>query len=89
METGICVTVKTKLDRCGNRVQIASHKRDSTTNWRVRLQATDPAEALNAWIERFTNKQIGAKGFVASFKIAARGSDREGCFYVLVPTAYN
>jgi len=87
METGICVKVTQKLDGNGNRVCTAVHKRDSQTAWRLRLQTKDPMEALTAWIERFTGK--ASRGFIADFKVAARGTDHEGYYYVLVVTDYN
>ena len=87
METGICVKVTQKLDRNGNTVCTAVHKRDSKTAYRLRLQARDPMEALTAWIEKFTGK--ASNGLTANFKVAARGIDNEGHYYVLVVTNYN
>ena len=87
METEICVKVTQKLDRNGNRVCTAVHKRDSTTTYRLRMQTEDAVEVLGAWMNKFTG--ISGVGLRADFKIAARGCDHEGCYYVLVPTAYN
>lgn len=89
METGICVKVAQKLDSNGNRVCTAVHRRDSTTVYRLRLQTSDPIEALNAWILKFTGSGVGRLGLVADFKLVARGSDHEGYYYILTPTNYN
>lgn len=87
METGICVKVTQKLDTNGNRVCTAYYKRDSQTAYRLRLQTRDPMEALTAWIEKFTGQASG--GFIANFKVAARGADHDAYYYVLVVTDYN
>lgn len=89
METGICVKVNQKLDSNGNRVCTAIHRRDSTTVYRLRLQTSNPIEALNAWILKFTGSKIGQPGLIADFKLVARGSDHEGYYYILSPTSYN
>lgn len=89
MITGICVKVTQKLDRNGNTVCTAVHKRDSQTTWRLRLQSKDPMEALTAWMEKFTGQQFAQKGFTANFKVVARGADHEGYFYILEVTDYN
>ena len=90
METGICVKVTQKLDRNGNRVCTAVHKRDSSTTYRVRMQTKDAEDALGVWMIKFTGVSPGiSKGLTADFEIAARGCDHEGYYYVLVPTAYN
>lgn len=87
METGICVRVTHRLDRNGNRVCTAVHKRDSKTAYRLRLQTKDPIEALTAWIKKFAGQASG--GFIANFKVAARGADHDAYYYVLVVTDYN
>jgi hypothetical protein len=87
METGICVKVAQSLDLNGNRVCTAVHERDGSSTYRLRMQTEDPAEVLGAWMNKFTG--ISGVGLSADFKVAARGSDREGYYYVLVPTAYN
>lgn len=87
METGICVKVVQSLDRNGNRVHTAVHKRDSTTAYRLRMQTKDPAEVLGAWMNKFTG--ISGVGLRADFEVVARGSDHEGCYYILAVTNYN
>lgn len=85
MDTGICVKVVQKLDLNGNRVCIATHKRDGTTAYRLQMQTKDPAEALEAWMKKFTGVSGTSKGLAASFNIVARGSDHEAYYYILVP----
>jgi hypothetical protein len=90
MKTGICVNVTQKLDRNGNTVCTAVHKRDSITTYRVRMQTKDPEDALGVWMVKFTGVSPGiSKGLTADFEVVARGSDHEGYSFVLVPTAYN
>lgn len=85
MDTGICVKVVQSLDRNGNRVHTAVHKRDSTTAYRLQMQTNDPAEALEAWMKKFTGVSGASRGFTASFNVAARGSDHEAYYYTLIP----
>ena len=85
--SGICVKVTQKLDRNGNKVCIAAHKRDSTTTYKLRLQTGSAIETLLAWMKKFTGKD--SRGFGADFEIAARGGDHEGYCYVLAVTNYN
>jgi hypothetical protein len=85
--SGICVKITQKLDRNGNKVCTAVHKRDSTTTYRLRIQTGDAEEVLGAWMNKFTG--ISGVGLTADFEVVARGSDHEGYYYVLVPTAYN
>ncbi len=87
METGICVKVAQSLDLNGNRVCTAVHKRDSTTTYRLKMQTKDAEEVLGAWMNKFTG--VSGVGLRADFKVAARGTDHEGYYYVLIPTAYN
>ena len=87
MKIGICVNVTQKLDRNGNTVCTAVHKRDGITTYRLRMQTKDPAEVLGAWINKFTG--VSGSGLTADFEVVARGSDHEGYCFVLVPTAYN
>jgi len=87
MKTGICVNVTQKLDRNGNTVCTAVHKRDSITTYRLRMQTKDPAEVLGAWMNKFTG--VSGSGLTADFEVVARGSDREGYCFVLAPTTYN
>ena len=82
MDAGICVKVVQKLDRNGNTVCVASHKRDSKTTYRVSMQAKYPIEVLEAWMSKFTG--IFRPGFLANFKIVAAGTDFEGQYFVLV-----
>lgn len=44
-------------------------------------------EALTAWIKKFAGQASG--GFIANFKVAARGGDHDAYYYVLVVTDYN
>ena len=87
METGICVKVAQSLDRNGNRVCTAVHKRDSTTTYRLRMQTEDAEEVLGAWMNKFTG--ISGVGLRADFEVVARGSDHEGYCYILAVTNYN
>ena len=92
METlnGICVKVVQSLDRNGNRVHTAIHKRDSSTTYRVRMQTKDPEDALGVWMIKFTGVSPGiSKGLTADFEVVARGSDHEGYCYILAVTNYN
>ncbi len=97
MDAGICVKVVQKLDRNGNTVCVASHKRDSKTTYRVSMQAKYPIEVLEAWMNKFTGiseyvRRHGITdrpGFLANFKIVAAGTDFEGQYFVLVVTSYN
>jgi hypothetical protein len=87
MKTGICVNVTQKLDCNGNTVCTAVHKRDSITTYRVRMQTKDPMEVLGAWMLNFTG--VSENGLTADYEVVARGSDHEGYYFVLVPTAYH
>ena len=51
------------------------------------MQTKDPAEVLGAWINKFTG--VSGIGLTADFEVVARGSDHEGYYFVLAPTAYN
>jgi hypothetical protein len=85
--SGICVKITQKLDRSGNRVCTAVHKRDSTTTYRLRMQTGDAEEVLGAWMNKFTG--ISGVGLTADFEVVARGSDHEGYYYILAVTNHN
>lgn len=87
METGICVKVTTKLDKNGNSVTTAVHKRDSRTAYRLRMQTRNQNEVLAAWMAKFTGKD--SEGLIADFEVVARGGDHEGYCYVLAPRNFN
>lgn len=87
MNIGICVKVTQKLDRNGNTVFTATHKRDSSTVYRLKMQTKNPVEVLGAWMNKFTG--VSGASFRADFEVVARGSDHEGYFFVLAPTNYN
>jgi len=87
MKTGIAVSAVTRLNSAGNRITVVSHRRDSTTLYRMAVHTEDPGEALKAWMGVFTGE--GSRGLSADFEIVARGGDAKGYWYVLSPTNFN
>jgi hypothetical protein len=69
----------------------AVHKRDAQTTWKTIIQSpgsdTGHEKVLAAWMASFTGPE--SKGFVADYKVVARGGDWNGYYWVLQPTNYN
>jgi len=92
MDIGICVRVENSCSSAGRFKLIAKHKRDASTTWKVCTMDsidsnTDPIEVVKIWMDKFTGPE--SAGYLASYKIVARGSDHEGYYFVLAPTAYH
>ena len=92
MDIGICVRVQHCYDSSGRASLIAKHKLDRDNTWKIVKKdsinsTTDHMEAVQLWMEEFTGP--GSAGYLASYKVVARGGDYEASYFVLVPTAYH
>ena len=85
MQLGICVRTIFYYDAKGRGRIKAFHKRDRMTTWKVvderAMSSSDHQPALQAWIDKFTGSD---EYFKSTFKVVARGSDHEGCYFILV-----
>ena len=88
MQLGICVRTIFYYDAKGRGRIKAVHKRDRMTTWKVvderAMSSSDHIPALLDWMDKFT----GSNEYLqATFKVVARGSDYEGCYFILVPVS--
>jgi hypothetical protein len=92
MDIGICVKVQHQAYHSGRTALVAKHKHDRDTTWKVVKKdsvdsAIDHMELVQLWMDKFTGSV--SAGYRASYKVIARGSDYEGFYFILVPTAYH
>ena len=89
MNSGICV----RTDFCvyrGRNSYRAVHQRDRNTKYQIVVSSpgseTGHDMALQAWLARFTGPDTE---LAATYTVVARGSDWNGCYWILVPTEYH
>lgn len=92
METGICVRTEGYFDSKGRSMLRAFHKRDHSLTWKVTTYASsisyasDHMGVLELWMKRFTQVKSTEPGYNVAFRVAARGGDLNGYYFVLVPS---
>jgi len=86
VQIGLCVRTSFYYDSKGRGRIKAFHKRDRMTTWKVVdervMSSSDYVPALQAWMDKFTGNE---EYLSSTFKVVARGSDYEGCYFILVP----
>lgn len=86
MQVGICVRTSFYYDRLGRGRLKAVHRRDTMNIWKAvekkAVSSTNHESVLQLWMEKFTGS---SEYFASTFKVVARGSDHEGCYFILVP----